>query len=269
MKEDFQLLATHNTARDFEKCISTPRFNRYLHDHPDQKDAISVYLWNMALCEALYPTLQTLEITYRNALNEALANERKTATWYDDTNFLLGNEQQKVIAAKRELGRQRKPSDPCRVVAELSFGFWVALYSRPYRPTIVHSTIATVFSNAPRRLRNASDISNRLQGVRKLRNRVFHHEPIWHWVNASPNLSHRAELFDQYQTILTLINWIGPAHHKLIRTIDNFEHVYSVGWGHYRKFVEDVILAEQTALEVAHANAAEQSIEQRSVNRGH
>jgi hypothetical protein len=201
--------AAERVGTAFEHCVSTPRFKRYLRDHAVKSDAMGVYLWNVALCSALYPALQCLEITYRNALNDALRDHKGTDAWYDDPYLLFAQEQQKVIDAKNELRKQGKPVDPCRVVAELSFGFWVALYSGPYAGLVVHPTLKQVFPNAPKRFRNHGDIADRLQETRKLRNRVFHHEPIWHWAKPPVILPNRPELLQQYKTVAMLTEWIG------------------------------------------------------------
>ena len=59
--------------------------------------------------------------------------------------------------------------------------------------------------------------------VLDLRNRVFHHEPIWH----------RANLAKQHDEILETIAWINPSMAGLVRITDSFPETYSLGISSY------------------------------------
>jgi hypothetical protein len=50
-----------------------------------------------------------------------------------------------------------------------------------------------------------------------LRNRVFHHEPIWYW----------RDLAQQHAQLLETINWINPAMRSLIGVLDRFPGVHA------------------------------------------
>lgn len=85
-------------------------------------------MWNTALSEALYGTIQGLEITLRNKMHERLA-ARFGPRWYDVASVGLQYIQQdQVLRAKQSLQQQGKPPDSPRIVAELSLGFWVGLF---------------------------------------------------------------------------------------------------------------------------------------------
>jgi hypothetical protein len=249
--EDYSKLAADSITSDFERSVSRPRFRRYLRDYPDSLDAIAVYLWNVSLCSALYPSLQCAEITYRNALNDALRAQTGTQNWFDDPHLLLPNERRKVQNAKTELTNQGRSTDSGRVVAELTFGFWVSLYSSPYIATVVHPTLKTVFPNTPKHLRSQRHIVDRLQEIRKLRNRISHHEPIWHWVKPVPGSPQRVALITQYEDMLALTDWIGSGQAKAIRQIDCFRQVHDDGWEPFREQVDLLLLDEEIALEAA------------------
>jgi hypothetical protein len=53
--------------------------------------------------------------------------------------------------------------------------------------------------------------------IRRLRNRVFHHEPIWYW----------KDLRQQHNEIIEAIGWINPAMMSFIQTLDRFDEVNS------------------------------------------
>ena len=242
--------AVSKVTSEFEASVSSQRFNWYMSACPNKLDAIAVYLWNISLCSALYPTLQCLEITYRNALNNALQVHKGTANWLDDKTLMLSQEQNSILQAKRKLG-QGQPANSSWIVAELSFGFWVAIYSGPYTNTIVHATMLAVFPHVPKRQRNPQNLLKRLQEARKLRNRIFHHEPIWHWVNPLSSSSPKPSLMQQYEDILDLTRWIGTGKMRLTEQIDAFRQVHDDGWQPFRSQVDQAVLEEALVIENA------------------
>lgn len=66
--------------------------------------------------------------------------------------------------------------------------------------------------------------------IRRLRNRVFHHEPVWHL----------RDLEEQHQRILETIGWISPAMPEMTRLIDRFDSVYTRGADHYATELDSV-----------------------------
>ena len=129
--------------------------------------------------------------------------------------------------------------------------FWVALYSSPYAARVVHPTLRAVFPNAPKHLRKQQVIGDRLQEVRKLRNRIFHYEPIWHWTQVRSAIPGRAALMTQYEDILLLTGWIGTGQSQVVHFIDCFRQVHDEGWSPLRAKVDEVVLEEEIALEAA------------------
>ena len=57
----------------FEQLVSRTRLRPYRRATPGHEEAVALYLWNVALSEALYPALSFFEIGFRNALHEALS----------------------------------------------------------------------------------------------------------------------------------------------------------------------------------------------------
>lgn len=84
-------------------------------------------------------------------------------------------------------------------------------------------------------LQNRNDISASFGRIKTLRNRVFHHEPIWY----VPDLS------KQHTEILHAIGWINPRKRAYVEIIDRFEEIYKLGWRHYRDEVEFQLLIEE------------------------
>ena len=58
-------------------------------------------------------------------------------------------------------------------------------------------------------------IEGRIKAIRLLRNRVFHHEPVWN------NGSLRAE----YQAAMDVLQWLSPEQHTVMRRWSHFPDV--------------------------------------------
>jgi hypothetical protein len=87
---------------------------------------------------------------------------------------------------------------PDAVIAELNFGFWVVVLSRKYDATLWRSCFASVFREGGSRMARQR-VHNRMDTIRNFRNRVFHHEPIYH---LDPTRMHA--------DIIQAIAWICP-----------------------------------------------------------
>lgn len=78
----------------------------------------------------------------------------------------------------------------------------------------------------PRRIRTRKTLSTRLNKVRHLRNRTFHHEPIWHW----------ADLLQQHNELIETIGWINPALQETVKIlVDRFPMIYHQGTQPYHE----------------------------------
>jgi len=134
-------------------------------------------MWNTALSESLYGPIQGLEVTLRNKIHQRLGDQFG-ARWYDESRVGLQYAQRdQVSRAKQSLQHQGKPLDPPRLIAELSFGFWVGLFGRRYETHLWRPHLRQLFVNAPRPFLR-KDAHRVLEDIRYLRNRVAHHEPI-------------------------------------------------------------------------------------------
>lgn len=113
--------------------------------------------------------------------------------------------------------------EPGRLVAELSFGFWTTLFDVRYEqgrilwPRLFSARLLD--ASSPRSMRSRKALSPLLNRIRHLRNRVFHHEPIWHW----------NDLPQQHQLALQMIGWFSPALRATIEPNDRFVSVHAAG----------------------------------------
>jgi hypothetical protein len=225
------------------KALSSERLDAYgLSCNDAQK--IANYLWNLALCESLYPTLNGLEIAFRNAVFNAGArifsgiSTRDVPCWLDANPSLFDTDhEQSVIAAKLRLRDRGRALEPGRLVAELTFGFWTSLFEVRYERNKVlwpHLLGAQLLdSSSPRSIRSRKQLSPLLNRMRYLRNRVFHHEPIWHW----------GDLVQQHEVAVDLIGWFSPALRATIEPGDRFRAVHAAGPTPFLQRVNSLIAA--------------------------
>jgi len=207
--------------QEIEGILHTERIDAYRQDGADQQSTLARYLLNMALSEALYPTLQFSEIALRNAVHRELANRCQTEAWYDSPQARLTSWQcDKVTEAKDTLRRLHKPLSSGRIIAELNFGFWTGFFNNPHARTGIGSYLSrTTFPHAPSSEQVQAKLARRWQNIRDLRNRVFHHERILHW----------RDLETRHQTILEIIGWMSPQLRDLSASLDRFTQVRQDG----------------------------------------
>lgn len=224
--------------------VSPTRLQAYrLATDRDDLDALARYLWNMALSEALYPSLQNMEIALRNSLQQAVGRTLHDPQWLTATpSVLRPAHQDRVTEAVRYLGKRKKSPDVGRIVAELNFGFWVSLFNKEYEPLWRRpGLIPAAFPAIPRdtsgrhrrKVRNRHALSIRLNRILELRNRVFHHEPIWNWP--------RPTLVDQHAEVIEMLAWINPTLRDTVALIDRFPTVYRAGSPAYRARLETFV----------------------------
>jgi len=212
--------------------LSSDRIDAYRQSPADTDlDLLERYFWNMALSEALYPTLQALEVALRNNIHTAASRLYAAPDWLTRQPPPLHlPEQEQVIAAVGRLARSAKPVTSGRIVAELNLGFWTSLLDRRYEQRLWPQLLRDVFPNLPRRRRTRHTVSARLSELRRLRNRVFHHEPIWHWQNL-PQL---------HRDLLEAVAWLDRAMADSIKLFDRFPAVYAQGRAPYRRQLEQL-----------------------------
>ncbi len=183
------------------------------------RNLFSHYAWNIAVSESLYSSLQLLEIGLRNTLHQAAAAHFGKVDWFLDNSIIQTRDQLTVDKAKQMLRRKKKKLEPGRIIAELNFGFWTSLFDKRYEQTLWPFLIKASFPHMPKTIRTRKNLSKRFNKIRLLRNRIFHHEPIWYW----------QDLAQQHDAILNELGWIDPALQDLAGAIDHFPDVYQNG----------------------------------------
>jgi hypothetical protein len=194
---------------ELERTLSLDRLRPYrLSVGGDTERAVRLYEHNTLLAESLYGVLQGLEVALRNTIHAQLTIGCGQAEWWDA--LKLEPEQSSMLKkAKDALRREGKTPDAGRVVAELPFGLWTGLtgpkYSDLWRDHLVKAF--------PRRSLQRVDVQTRLNSIRKLRNRIAHHEPIL--------FSGRLQKY--VNQIFDTLSWMSPTTARWVRSNSTFD----------------------------------------------
>jgi len=201
-----------------ETHLSSPRMQRYLDDNQgDKLRAVDAYTHNLLISEALMPLLHVLEVSLRNGIHQRMTIHHGRADWYEvwRGNSLFREQYAYVTAAQRKLLSRQEVSTPDKLIAELSFGFWVSLFNRKVIMETSKPLLLT-FTRCPKGQRRPEPIRAKLNKIRVLRNRCFHHEPLlWMPLHA---------LHTEAQDV---IQWISPDLQFWLSKHDRFPVVFA------------------------------------------
>lgn len=164
-----------------ERIISKDRLEPYLHHHTNDFDkAIAHYKSNILISESFYPLLAILEIGLRNAIDYQLTILFDDKQWFENKRFIkIATRYQinKISEARTNIMSEKKEITSGRIISELSFGFWTSLFDVKFEMGL-WKNLRLAFPNCPKQKRKRKTMSARFNGIRKLRNRIFHHEAI-------------------------------------------------------------------------------------------
>ncbi len=181
MQENF--LPNRNLESALMASLSAARLGRYLRDSGGNRpSALRLYDWNVRLSQSLYVRLQIWEITLRNRMNAFLCDKfgmdwphRPVLSQLRKSD--LDRLRTSVLRQKRRRGLDLPTTD--MIVADLSAGFWVAMFAQRYsRMFGWPDNLQKVFPYSRSHTRHQIfELNGR---VLEIRNRVAHHEPIYH-----------------------------------------------------------------------------------------
>jgi hypothetical protein len=164
--------------------LTPPRLTKYLvATNNDPHRALRLYALNTRVSAEFLADLHYVEIALRNRFDEQLTLAFG-ASWFDHPGFraLLPQRSVDILQAARSKATKHLPAGaivkPGKVIAELSFGFWLMLTNPPFEHTLWVPYLHKAFR--PRRPPARSAFNATLEKLRLLRNRVAHHEPIFH-----------------------------------------------------------------------------------------
>lgn len=201
------------------RLLTTERLARYVRLGGSSEAGWDLYVWNAQIGSAYLEALSWVEVGLRNASAQQMDHLRRrtdpAGEWLDPTNpwFNPWFQQGTVSSIKQARSRVSQPNqhpETGRVIAELTFGFWVRLYSRHYEASLWTPALRHVF---PAKMARAT-VHDRLLGLTQLRNRVAHHEPIF-------EQDHEANL----DSIIETLHWLDPAYAAAVQPVLRVAHV--------------------------------------------
>ena len=155
-----------------DKFISKKRLTNYKN--------ISEYEQNLVFSKKAYVPLSILEVALRNSI-DTLLSEKISDEWYMYDDFLTKDSKVKIRQAIEHLMMKKEQITKDKIIAELSFGFWVNLFKKPYEKRLRINDLKKVFPNLPSKktkITNRETIYRELNHIRNFRNRIFHHEKV-------------------------------------------------------------------------------------------
>ena len=203
------------TNEALERTLTRERLEKYLSATGQDFDAaLKLYEENTCLSESFYTPLQSVEICLRNCLHEQLT-VRYGVEWYRSQEAPLSDDSKRIIFdVMDELRKDRKVVTPGKVVAELKFAFWVGLLGTSYDATLWRGGLYRAFLATGGKQRKL--VHGRFNAIRRFRNRVAHHEPIFD-----------RQLFQIHSEIIEAIRWMCRDTANWAAYHSRFEHVQS------------------------------------------
>jgi len=195
--------------------ISAPRFATYLREkNNDKRAALDLYHWNLQISAALLVPLHIVEVSTRNAIVEAIeAIHGGTWPWTQGFIRSLTDPGSPAYSPKRDLSlcAQRHPTAG-KVVAELKFVFWEKMLTSRFQNRLWDQQFFAVFPDCPRIMQSSQGrarLREDIERVRKLRNRIAHHEPIF-----------SRHIRDDLEGIMRCIRWRNQAAASWVEEIE-------------------------------------------------
>lgn len=184
--------------------ISSQRISTYENatggKKPDSLEALDLYAWNADVSGALLIPLHICEVAIRNAVAEAIEQVYGNRwAWSSGFERSLPNPTRGFSPKKDLINARLNQRTIGKVIPELKFAFWQSIFTSRHDQRFWTPYLASLFPNmdASKSIQERRKlIYDELEQIRRLRNRIAHHEPIF-----------TRNLADDYQKILSLVNY--------------------------------------------------------------
>jgi hypothetical protein len=121
------------------------------------------------------------------------------------------------------------PRNPGRLIAELTLGFWVLLFGAYYDQAAgrrgqkglqlwTPGNLRAAFPNIPAGSRDREALRKRLDGIARFRNRLAHHEPVYHMDPAA-----------RHKEILATLRWMSADAASYVEALDTLPRTLAEG----------------------------------------
>lgn len=219
---------------DLAKLISPGRFATFVTlASGDRWRALDLYEWTGAVAGDLFTDFRTLEVVYRNHIDQALSGYAASVApgvqhWMWDSSWIPSqghwwdkDASEALAAARKRAGGRKAPRGA--VIAEVTFGFWRYIVSGRYEESFWNTALDNAFDSIPGHAPGdrRQMLEQAMINLVGLRNRLAHHEPIAKpWARNLPG--GRVGTFtldDLYNDLVRVLRWTSPTHAaSLLRT---------------------------------------------------
>lgn len=177
------------TAQALEAVLSVNRLSTYRNyvlqefGSDDLDKALQLYAWNAQTSSAYLLPLHLYEVILRNAIADALSL-RYGKNWAYELYFENSlPDPAHGYSPKRDLLSVRVQHTTIgKIIPELKFAFWEQMLTKRHDGRIWNTHIKTVFPFLPVTATTAQSrslLNGFCYNIRKIRNRIAHHEPIF------------------------------------------------------------------------------------------
>lgn len=220
-----------NTDSRLMDSISIPRLSFYEQYLGCKKteEKIGAYVAYQHLSADFFPVVQMIEVALRNSIDNTIRISRGDY-WYNDVP--VSEKSQSLV----ELAKKRSPISGSRddVICRLPLGFWVYLLDAPYRDT-AHSSYIWSPENKELSFSNATNVFGsklstkaiflELREILDLRNRLFHHEPMWKKHNCNSHEKALSNIKKDYLKLRRILRYLSPDKDRLIEITQQKSHI--------------------------------------------
>ncbi len=204
-------------TKSIRLALSEARLTKYdLAVSAGEKSALDLYAWNALISGSLLTPLQVCEVVIRNAVSDALEAVYLTE-WPWNATF----EKSLPYARRIELLQAREGASATgQVIPELTFYFWQSMFTNRFFVRLWEPFIDSIFPNIRNNMARQEKrkyIHDELEHIRKLRNRIAHHEPVFN-----------RNLPEDYQKIVALVALRCPVSARWLSINQFFTSIYAI-----------------------------------------
>ncbi|MEN9412161.1 MAG: hypothetical protein RIQ92_598 [Actinomycetota bacterium] len=133
------------------------------------------YIENLEVSARLWIFFNIFEIYLRNSISNQLLVMFPDQPWWVDPEFLLSKDRRTINMVRRQIENRKGEVEFGDVIGGISLGFWTELLSSHYHQRLWEKGLSRAF---PMFRGKRRDLHTAVERLRKLRNRIAHHEPI-------------------------------------------------------------------------------------------
>jgi len=168
-----------------------------------QPEAARLYVWNIAASSAMWGDFAVLEVCLRNAMHHGLSRYAAREDWWQSVGLHPEDRAKVNDAIRSATVKKGAPPTSDDVVSELMLGFWVGLLANKYHQRLWVPALSGAF---PHLLTTRRELHRKLERLRRLRNRLAHHEKVFN-----------RNLGDDHKLAFAVLSAIHPAAESLVK----------------------------------------------------